>query len=343
MVINTWPCESVSIRLSQGCSNKSMKKFFYIPLLLLLAACNEKKAETAVYESPAPEFCADSAYAYTEAQCQFGPRVMNSEAHDSCGEYIARKFEEFGCVVYNQYADSRLYDGTPVKMRNIIASFNSDAPARIIISGHWDSRPWADNDPDESKHDTPIDGANDGASSVGVMLELARQLQLDADSAHLNVGVEFICWDAEDAGVSGMENENTWCLGSQYWSGKRHVDGYTARYGINLDMVGGAKTVFAREQYSLSYAPSVVDKVWGAAQRIGYDKYFLYSDGGAITDDHLQVNRGGIPCIDVIGMDPQSGSFPATWHTVRDNMSNISKETLKAVGQTMLEVIYTEQ
>lgn len=310
---------------------------------MLLAACVNKKQEAAEYVSPAPDFCADSAYAYTDAQCQYGPRVMNSAAHDSCGDYIASKFETFGCTVYNQYADSRLHDGTAIKMRNIIASFNPAAPARIIISGHWDSRPWADNDPDDANHNTPIDGANDGACSIGVMLELARQLQLTADTAKLNVGVDFICWDAEDAGVSGMENESTWCLGSQYWSGKRHIDGYTARYGINLDMVGGDKTVFAREQFSLSYAPSIVDKVWGAAQRIGYSKYFVYDDGGAITDDHIQVNQGGIPCIDVIGTDPENGSFPATWHTKADNMSNISKSTLKAVGQTMLEVIFTEQ
>ena len=229
-------------------------------------------------------------------------------------------------------------------MRNIIASYNPDAPARILIAGHWDSRQWADNDPDKANHNTPIDGANDGGSSIGVMLELARQLQLANDSNQVKIGVDFICWDAEDSGESANNTPNSWCLGSQYWSGIRHIQGYTARYGINLDMVGGNNTVFYREQYSIKYAPTVVDKVWGAAQRIGYGKFFSYDDeGGYITDDHLQVNQGGIPCIDIIGTDTENGGFPSTWHTLDDNIKHINKETLKAVGQTMLEVIWTEQ
>ena len=310
---------------------------------LLLMGCKEKPVVNADYVSPAPVFCEDSAYAYVAEQCAFGPRVMNSAAHDSCGEYIARKFKSFGAVVFDQYADAKLYNGTPVKMRNIVASYNPEAAARILIAGHWDSRQWADNDPDAANHNTPIDGANDGASSIGVMLEIARQLQLANDS-NQKIGVDLICWDAEDSGESASGNESSWCLGSQYWSGIRHIEGYTARYGINLDMVGGGNTVFYREQYSMGYAPTMVDKVWGAAQRIGYGKFFSYDqDGGYITDDHLQVNRGGIPCIDVIGFDSENGGFPRTWHTLDDNIKHINKETLKAVGQTMLEVIWTEE
>lgn len=333
-----------------------MRKLLYLLLLpLLLTGCKEKKYAPAAYISPAPQFCEDSAYAYIAEQCAFGPRVMNTAAHDSCGNYIAQKFSSFGATIYNQHADANLYDGTPIKMRNIIAAFNPDATARIIISGHWDSRPWADYDPDPTYHHTPIDGANDGASSIGVMLELARQLQKDAtekgDSAlfalNPSLGIDFICWDAEDCGTPQFDangnHESTWCLGSQYWAGKRHIDGYTARYGINLDMVGNGNSVFYCEQISMAYAPSVVNKVWAAAHRIGYGKFFNYENGGAVTDDHLQVNRGGIPCIDVIATDTNTGGFPATWHTMDDNIKNINKETLKAVGQTMLEVIWTEK
>lgn len=321
-----------------------MKKIvFVLGIALLMAGCKEKPVLDANYVSPAPVFCEDSAYAYVAEQCQFGPRTMNSEAHEKCGDYIAETFKRFGAVVHDQYADAKLYTGTPVKMRNIVASFHPERAERILIAGHWDSRQWADNDPDEANHNTPIDGANDGASSVGVMLEIARQLQLDSDSNKVKIGVDLICWDAEDSGESGGGSANSWCLGSQYWSGFRHVKGYTARYGINLDMVGGHNTVFYREQYSMMYAPAVVDKVWGAAHRIGYGKYFSYDDeGGAITDDHLEVNRGGIHCIDVIGSDADNGGFPKTWHTLNDNIKNISKETLKAVGQTMLEVIWSE-
>ena len=334
-----------------------MKKFLYlIAILPLLAGCNGKTDEAA-YVSPAPVFNEDSAYRYVEEQCAFGPRVMNSAAHDSCGDYIADKFRGFGAKIYDQYADAALYDGTPIRMRNIIASFNPDAPTRIIISGHWDSRPWADHDRDASKHHTPIDGANDGGSSVGVMIEIARLLKEDAetkgDSALFRLkpdfGIDFICWDAEDCGTPSFadhdgDSESTWCLGSQHWSKVRHVEGYTARYAINLDMVGGNQTVFYREGYSMKYAPTIVDKVWGAAHRIGYGSYFSYDPNSiTATDDHLQVNKGNIPCIDVLGIDATYGSFPATWHTMDDNIKNINRETLKAVGQTMLEVIWTEQ
>ncbi len=333
-----------------------MNRFLFIFAIPLLLACGNTKTDgSESYESIAPAFCADSSYKYVAEQCSFGPRVMNSAAHDSCGNYIADKFASFGAVVTNQYADSKLYDGTPVKMRNIVASYNADADWRIIICGHWDSRPWADNDDDESKHHTPIDGANDGGSCVGVMLELARQLQLDeaakGDSAlfkmNPNLGIDFICWDAEDCGIPQFaknetdgDNSDTWCLGSQYWSSNQHVAGYVASYGINLDMVGNANTVFYKEAFSMQAAPNIVDKVWAAAQRIGYGTYFLSENGGGVTDDHLQVNKCGIPCIDVIGSEKNTYSFPTTWHTMDDDIHHISKETLKAVGQTMMEVLW---
>ena len=178
------------------------------------------------YERVAPKFSVDSAYSYIAKQCEFGPRVMNSAAHDSCGAWIAKKFEEFGGKVTLQTANLKLYDGTPIKSTNIIASFNVDNPQRIIISSHWDSRPWADQDDDEAKQKTPIDGANDGASGVGVLLELARLMQQQAPS----IGVDLICWDAEDCGTpvweeNREESDRTWCLGSQYWAQHHHVVG----------------------------------------------------------------------------------------------------------------------
>lgn len=329
-----------------------MKRIVYIlalPLLLFSCKSNQTPSETADYVAVAPSFSEDSAYQYIADQCAYGPRVMNTAAHDSCGNYIANKFKSFGATITDQYAEAKLYDGTPIKMRNIVASMNPEAGARIIISGHWDSRPWADHDNDKSNHHRPIDGANDGGSSIAVMLEIARQMSLQTDSNKVSLGVDFICWDAEDCGTPSFAKEesgesNTWCLGSQYWSGKRHADGYKARYGINLDMVGGHNTVFYREQGSLNYAPSIVDKVWSVANKIGYGNYFKYdNEGGYITDDHIYVNRGGIMCIDVIGSSTDGESFPSTWHTINDNIKNINKETLKAVGQTMLEVIWTEQ
>ena len=269
--------------------------------------------------------------------------MPNTEAHRLCGDYLAAHLARFGRLT-EQRATLTAFDGTVLNARNIICEINPDSARRILLLAHWDCRPWADNDPIESNRRRPVPGANDGASAIGVMLELARQISLAPDTADIAIGVDFICWDAEDSGMSGGGDSNSWCLGSQYWSGKRHADGYTARYGINLDMVGGDNTVFYREQFSMAYAPAIVDKVWAAAQRIGQGKYFSYEEsGGAVTDDHLQVIQGGILCIDVIGSDREDGGFPRTWHTVNDNMQNISKSTLKAVGQTMLEVIWTER
>lgn len=312
--------------------------------VILFASCvgGTKTPETA-YEQQSPDFCVDSAYQYVAVQCAFGPRVMNSAAHDSCAAYIAEKFQQFGASVINQDAEGTLYDGTKVQMRNIVASYNLDNPVRIIICSHWDSRPWADHDASADNHRTPIDGANDGASGVGAMLEMARQIQQKMPA----VGVDFICFDAEDCGTpewddNGEDHSYTWCLGSQYWAGKHHVDGYTARYGILLDMIGGSNCVFEKEAYSMAYAPSIVDKVWSKAIRLGYGDLFKNTNGGGITDDHVQVNMSGIPCIDIIARDANDNTFCKTWHTMNDNVGNINKQTLKAVGQTVLEVIYTE-
>lgn len=339
-----------NVRLQMKQNNFLISKFFnfYIltaAVLLLLAACKNGTTTTeTVYEQQSPDFNADSAYLYIAEQCAFGPRVMNSEAHDACAAYIAAKFEAFGAQVVNQDAEGTLYDGTKVQMRNIVASYNLDNPVRLIICSHWDSRPWADHDANANNHRTPIDGANDGASGVAVMMEIARQIQQKTPE----IGVDLICFDAEDCGTPewddhGEDNSWTWCIGSQYWAGKHHIDGYTARYGILLDMVGGSNCVFEKEAYSMAYAPSVVDKVWSKAIRLGYGDLFKNANGGGVTDDHVQVNMSGIPCIDIIARDANDNTFCKTWHTKNDNVGNINKQTLKAVGQTVMEVIYTEQ
>ena len=325
-----------------------IKYLFFLSVTLLLGACNgcgEKKVgqEQTDYVSTAPTFNVDSAFEFIRQQCEFGPRVMNSAAHDSCGNWIVEKFKSYGATVYEQTADLKLYDGTNIKNRNIIAAFNPDKTERIIIASHWDSRPWADHDSDSSKHKTPIDGANDGASGVGVMLELARIFTTTPPS----MGVDLICFDAEDAGTptwdsSAEETENSWCLGSQYWAGKHHVDGYGANYGILLDMVGGPNSVFYKEGYSVRMASSVVDRVWAAGQRLGFGSYFRNEMTGYVTDDHLQICHSGIPCADVIASDKDNGGFCRTWHTVSDNINNIDRNTLKAVGQTITEVIFVD-
>lgn len=292
-----------------------------------------------------PDFNADSAYIYLQEQCDFGPRTMNSTAHDKCEKWIIQKFEQYGCKVTTQKATLNGYDGTPLRSTNIMASYNPEATTRIMFCAHWDCRPWADNDPDSTNWHKPIIAANDAASGVGVMIELARILK----GSGLELGVDFVCFDAEDYGTpqwfEGEDPGDTWALGAQYFANNL-PKGYAPRYGILLDMVGGVGAKFYREGMSMQYAPAIVKKVWNAARQVGYGSYFPKADGGMITDDHIPVNQtANIPCIDVIPYYPDcaQSSFGPTWHTIADNMDNIDKNTLKAVGQTMVQVLFTEK
>ena len=327
---------------------KSLRKLSYIFIALLcLAACGNSKKTVAEAVAVGPEFSADSAYVYCAAQCDFGPRLMNSEAHDLCGDWIEAKFRHFGMAVSRQETVVTGYDGTKLNCRTIIASFRPGSKERILLCAHWDSRPWADNDPDSANWRKPVMGANDGASGVAVMLEIARLLQR-ADS--INVGVDFVCFDAEDWGIpqwSDTETDgDTWALGAKYWSEKAHSAGYKARFGILLDMVGGAGAVFHREAVSQQYASTIVEKVWAAAKVAGYSGFFPDADGGMITDDHVPVNeKANIPTIDIIPFyaNCEQSSFGPTWHTVNDTMENIDRNTLKAVGQTVIQVLFSEK
>lgn len=321
-----------------------------ITLAAAMASCRSAKKETTA-EQPdtvalkGPQFNADSAYAFTAAQCQFGPRTMNSAAHDRCAEWIIGKFKQYGLSVETQKADLKGYDGTILKSQNIIARWKPQATTRILVCAHWDSRPWADNDPDSANWRKPVMAANDGASGVAVMIELARLLQKDTTA---NVGVDFVCFDAEDWGTptwSGQADDgDSWALGAQYWASNQ-PQGSKPKFGILLDMVGGQGARFYQEGVSKQYAPDIVDKVWATAAQIGYGSFFPTADGAMITDDHVPVNeKAKIPTIDIIPYytDCQQSSFGPTWHTVSDDMQHIDRNTLKAVGQVMVQVLYSE-
>ncbi len=350
-----------------------MKTTYIICLftLFIVGCSTTKKSQTASKPAVSIEFNADSAYAYCAAQCSFGPRVMNSPAHEQCAQWIASQFSQYGYNVELQRADLRGYDGTVLKSTNIIATAplsspegdtiagtaanNTEAPStssgsadggtatipRILLCAHWDSRPWADNDPDSANWRKPVMGANDGASGVAVMLELARLLQ-QHDSAR--IAVDFVCFDAEDWGVpqwNDAVDANSWALGAQYWAAHHKSPRYD--FAILLDMVGGQQAKFYRELHSMQYASNVVDMVWQAASAAGYGSTFPHKDGGWITDDHVPVNeQASIPCIDIINHYPDcpQGSFGPTWHTVNDDLQHIDRNTLRAVGQTLVQLIY---
>lgn len=319
-------------------------------LSLFACACGTKTSNNAdasivaSYVKVSPDFNSDSAYSYVQKQVDFGPRVPNTAEHIACGDYLVSELKRFGAEVVEQKADLKAFDGTILKSRNIISSFFPEKSNRVLLFAHWDTRPFADQDQDESKHRTPILGANDGGSGVGVLLEVARVLQSKAPE----VGVDIIFFDAEDYGEPSFETAVSpgewWCLGSQYWAQNPHVANYKARFGILLDMVGAPDAKFHKEYFSMQYAGSVVENIWSTARLLGYDNYFVNADGGAITDDHLPVNKyRKIPSVDIIQYDIHTDSgFGWYWHTQKDDMSSINKETLKAVGQTVLEVVYKE-
>jgi Zn-dependent M28 family amino/carboxypeptidase len=276
-------------------------------------------------------------------QTDFGPRVPNTEAHKKCAQFLQNQLEKYCDNVIVQSFVTHTFDGTKINGKNIIGSFAPENPKRILLASHWDSRPFADNDPDPANRDKAIDGANDGASGVGVLLEIARQLK----EKNSEVGVDIIFFDAEDWGTRSGQNESGdwWCLGSQHWAKNLHTANYKADFGILLDMVGASNAKFYQEYFSTQFASQFVAKLWGKAYQLGYKDYFLNQAANPITDDHLYVNRiAKIPMIDIIHQDHTTNSgFTSTWHTLQDNISNIDRHTLYVVGTTVLAVVYDER
>lgn len=334
-------------------------KYYLKPLLLataasiLLYSCGGSGTETnttttsAVKEAVAmPVFNADSAFAYVVRQIDFGPRVTNSPANVACAAWLETTLKRFSQHVVVQPFKARAFNGTVLSGRNIIASFNPDAKVRILLCSHWDSRPWADHDPDPANYNTPIPGANDGASGVGVLLELARIMALQPPSA----GVDIVLFDAEDYGPTKDKqdrySEDEWGLGSQYWARNPHIPGYKARFGILLDMVGVENATFMQEGISLYYAPHIVKKVWAIAGQAGYGSFFVDEEGGSITDDHYYINRdANIPTINIIHLQREGSStgFYPYWHTIHDDLSKVNPASLQAVGDVLVHVVYLEK
>jgi Zn-dependent M28 family amino/carboxypeptidase len=265
----------------------------------------------------------------------FGPRNPKGAGHEACKNWLAEKLQAFDLDVQMQSFSADLPDGTTYNATNIIGRYRQELPRRILLCAHWDTRFKAEKDPNPADRDTPILGADDGASGVGVILELARTIQ----SQPLDMGVDIVFFDAEDQGLNGGENES-WCQGSQYWSNNLPA-GQRPMYGVLLDMVGAKGATFPKEGVSMHYAPHVVEKVWNLGQSMGYGHYFVQDKVAAITDDHLFINQiTGIPTIDIINYP--NGRFGHYHHTQADDMSVIDRNTLRAVGQVMLAMLYQE-
>ena len=303
----------------------SLKKNIYyllIAAVLILSACSKE----------VPVFDADNAFTYLQKQMEFGPRNPGSTGHSACRDWLVSELKRFSPRVARQnfkHFDARL--DTTIVMTNIIASFNTESKQRIVLCAHWDTRPFADMDKGANALQ-PVPGANDGASGVAVLLEIARLMHMQSPP----IGVDIVLFDGEDYGPQGSLDE--YFLGSRYFA--NNLATYRPRFGILLDMVGDAQLSLPVEYNSKMFASFVVDKVWGAAEQLGYSE-FSRNIGSSVNDDHIQLNQAGIPCVDIIDFQYPDKSHKY-WHTLQDTADKCSPQSLKVVGQTVLQVIYNE-
>ncbi len=306
--------------------------------VMMIASCSEEQRLNFKDRGrEVPDFNADSAYHFVERQLGFGPRNPGSEGHRLTKDYLLNKLRQYAGQknVFAQEFTHKGYGGETLKLTNIIAAFNPGNRDRVMLCAHWDTRPRADKD--SLNTDKPIPGADDGASGVAVLLELARLMS----NKHPGVGIDIILFDGEDYGREGSLER--YFLGSRYWSNNPPVQGYNPRFGILLDMVGGKSALFPKEKYSLQYAPALVNEIWSIAAEKGYGDIFIDREGVFISDDHVVINRiVGIPTIDIIHHKPDSEQlqFASYWHTHKDNLKIIDRKTLEAVGVVMAELMF---
>lgn len=336
---------------------RAFMKFFnfflaFSAISFCLQSCKQKsivnQSVPSTISSPAPpqinvpDFNADSAYAYVAKQVNFGPRIPGTPPQLKCASWLEQKVRSYTPNVFVQNTKISIYSHTEVPCINIIASFNPNAAKRILLFAHWDTRPWSDRDGVNPKKS--FDGADDGGSGVAILLELARQMSKEQPA----VGVDLAFFDLEDYGPPSFgkstDDDDWYALGTQYWAKNPHIKNYRAYYGVLLDMVGAKNATFPLEGTSRQYAPTVLQRIWSTAQTLGYGNYFVNYEATPIIDDHNYVNSlNGTPSIDIVNLSKTTSTgFAAHWHTQQDNMNIIDRNTLKAVGQTLLQVIYTE-
>lgn len=319
--------------------------FILLGFVFILASCKDDKSKKDTSNSvksvkskrvKIPLFVADSAFANVKKQVDFGTRVTGSEGHKKAQEWFIEKFKSYGAEVEVQKFDANFHYGNKAKAANIIARFNPNHPKKVIIAAHYDTRYMAEKDSDPAMKNKPIDGADDGASGVAVILELARLL----NKYPIDLGVDLVLFDAEDNGDEAGGDES-WCLGSQYWSKQAAANRYKADFGILLDLVGAKNAVFPKEGLSRKYAEPIQTVIWDLAGKMGYSDLFADVYRGAINDDHLYVNQiARIPMVDIISIPNVQGGFGKHHHTHQDNINIIDKNTLRRTGQVVISLLF---
>ena len=272
-------------------------------------------------------FDQDRAFALLKQQCDFGPRVPNTVAHAKCQDLIVNDLRPNVDQVLTQdfvYPDHNR--NVNLHLSNIIGVINPTAAHKILLCAHWDTRPTADNDFTPSNRNKPIPGADDGASGVAVLLELARAFHAQRPKT----GVILAFWDGEDWGP----DEAHMYLGAVYYA--KHPVPIKPDKLILIDMIGQKDLVVPKEQFSQQRYPDLVDEVFKDAAALGYQTEFPMRDGEAISDDQLPLSNSGIPCIDLIDFNY------ASWHTLDDTPDKCSPQSLQAVGRTLEKFVYDQ-
>lgn len=294
--------------------------------------------DTAFSQRAKTDFSGKDALFYAQAQVAFGPRVPGTPAARKAGDWIVEQMRQRADTVVVQEWTHVTKSRDTLPLRNVLARFNPRAKERILYLTHWDTRPTADEDPVFGKRTGSFDGANDGASGVGLLVALADLLK----KTRPTMGVDLLFVDGEDWGEFGGYEDGSAkdvLVGSTYFASHLPEAGYKPIFGVLFDMIGDADLNIYQEGNSLSQAPEVVNRVWQTASELGYGKYFIASDGGPITDDHVPLLKAGLRVIDVIDINYRSPDQQTYHHTTMDTMDKVSVRSLQIVGDVAVKLI----
>ncbi|MEX2116344.1 MAG: M28 family peptidase, partial [Bacteroidota bacterium] len=311
---------------------------FFFATCLMLTACGESRREspgqsgsTSIPAMEVPTFDGQRAFQYLKQQTDFGPRNPGSDGYRQCLAFLHSELSTRADSVFLQRFSYRTSRGESYQGTNIVARFGRTPGPRILLTAHWDTRPWADQDVNPGNYAKPILGANDGASGVAVLLEFARIFSTNPPPA----GFDIVLFDAEDVGESG--NSESYAQGSQYFA-KNLPANTQYRYAINFDMVGDKNLEIRRESNSDTYAPALMDAVFNRARLLRYPQFIDEKIPG-IYDDHIPLNQANIPAIDLIDFNYPDHTN-RYWHSMDDTPDKCSPESLDAVGTVILHLLY---
>ncbi|MFN8358525.1 MAG: M28 family peptidase [Candidatus Kapaibacterium sp.] len=332
------------------CASKIIPTFYSLVFVctfsLLLTGCPSAK-DTPPIENPKveapqtpavdtiPKFDGQAAYTLVEKQLNFGARVPGTKAHLSCRDFLLGELRRLTDTAFLQTFKSEIY-GKQIQFSNIIGSYNPSSHKRVLLCAHWDSRPRSDQDPNPADTAKPCPAANDGASGVAVLLQMAERLRQKTPT----IGIDIVLFDGEDY---GYEHDL-----SNYFIGSRHFAGnlpfYKPESAILIDLIGDKESVFRFEPSSFASNQQAMTKIWDIAARRGFSN-FKAEQGNGVSDDHDMLIQAKIPSIDIIDVNlvghVDSNPRRKYWHTSHDTIDNISIESLTSVGQCLLEYVYT--